>query len=262
MSDDACTLGFGVTFDMVAAQTACGQPLTLTFHRGDDQIPPHSHVNDYICIVLRGGFVEVQNRRLRERTCGTFFMHEAGETHYDRIGARGAMCLNLHFSPGASRTGGVEGWCTTSTKIAAEKLAFELAASSRDELAMAALAAEIMGEIRPIKPELGDCDGWMDKVVQAISDELSRRWSLRELAEIADRHPVRMAQAFRARTGISLGAFQRLRRLTSLSLALRHGRTPLAVLAAEFGYFDQSHMNAEFRAAFGVSPGRYRREFH
>jgi AraC-like DNA-binding protein len=34
------------------------------------------------------------------------------------------------------------------------------------------------------------------------------------------------------------------------------------MLAAEFGYFDQSHMNAEFRAAFGASPGRYRRDFH
>jgi AraC-like DNA-binding protein len=61
---------------------------------------------------------------------------------------------------------------------------------------------------------------------------------------------------------MSLGAFQRLRRLTGLGLALRQGQLPLAALAHEFGYCDQSHMNAEFRAAFGVSPGRYRREFH
>jgi AraC-like DNA-binding protein len=61
---------------------------------------------------------------------------------------------------------------------------------------------------------------------------------------------------------MTLGAFQRLRRLTSLSLALRRGAGPLAALAAEYGYCDQSHMTAEFRAAFGVSPGRYRRDVH
>jgi AraC family transcriptional regulator len=141
-------------------------------------------------------------------------------------------------------------------------LAFELAASSREELVIASLAAEISGELQPHVERLSDSGKWIGRVVEAISDEANRRWTLRELAQIADRHPVHVAQAFRAASGISLGAFQRLRRLTRLSLALRGANTSLAMLAAEFGYCDQSHMNAEFRAAFGVSPGRYRREFH
>jgi AraC-like DNA-binding protein len=60
---------------------------------------------------------------------------------------------------------------------------------------------------------------------------------------------------------MSLGAFQRLRRLVSLSLALRADSSPLVTLACDFGYCDQSHMNSEFRAAFGISPGLYRRAF-
>jgi hypothetical protein len=43
MADEPHTLGFGVTYDMVAAHTACGQLLTLTSHRCDDRIPPHRH---------------------------------------------------------------------------------------------------------------------------------------------------------------------------------------------------------------------------
>ena len=85
---------------------------------------------------------------------------------------------------------------------------------------------------------------------------------MRELAEIAERLPVHVAQSFRSNMGVAVGAFQRLRRLTSLSLALRRTPRSLAMLADEFGYCDQSHMNAEFRAAFGISPGRYRRDFH
>jgi AraC family transcriptional regulator len=261
MADEAHTLGYGVTYDMVAARTACGQLLTLTSHRPDDKIPPHRHVNDYICIVLTGGFAEQEGNAWHERRSGCFFTHHAGETHHDRFGPRGAMCVNVHF-PSGGEGPIIEGVCPPLAQVAAERLAFELAASSREELAMASLAAEIMGELQPGSGSARDFGKWIDRIVEAISDEPDRRWSLRELAAIVERHPVHVAQAFRAKTGISLGAFQRLRRLTWLSIALRRGRSPLASLAAEFGYCDQSHMTSEFRAAFGVSPGRYRREFH
>lgn len=261
MADDAHTLAFGVTYDIVAARTACGQPLTMTSHRRDDQIPPHKHTNDYLCIVLFGGFAEQSGKRWHERPSGCFFRHHAGETHYDRVGSRGAVCVNLHFPPGESGPA-IEGMCSASLRVAAETLAFELAASSREELAMASLAAEIIGDLQAVGPYRHDRGDWIDHIFEAISDEPNRRWSLRELAGIAGRHPVHVAQAFRAKAGVTLGAFQRMRRLTSLSLVLRRGQTPLAALAAEFGYCDQSHMTSEFRAVFGVSPGRYRREFH
>jgi len=261
MADEAHTLGFGVTYDMVAARTACGQLLTLTSHRSHDEIPPHKHANDYVCIVLAGGFAEQEGHRRHERQSGCLFRHHAGETHHDRFGPRGAMCVNLHF-PAEESGPAVEGMCSASIRIAAQKLAFELAASSRDDLAMASLAAEIMGDLGAVGAAANDRGEWVDMLVEAISDEPERRWTLRELARIVDRHPVHVAQSFRAKVGISLGSFQRLRRLTCLSLELRRGKNPLALIAAEFGYCDQSHMNAEFRAAFGVSPGRYRREFH
>jgi AraC family transcriptional regulator len=261
MAADASTLAFGVTYDMVAAETACGQLLTLTCHRCDDRIPPHKHTNDYLCIVLTGGFAEQARDEWRERRGGCFFVHHAGETHRDRFGPHGATCLNLHF-PSGEQGPAMDGMCSAALKVTAEKLAFELAASSRDELVMASLAAEIAGQLRRGSARERDRGRWIDTIVQAISDEPDRRWSLRELADIAGRHPVHVAQSFRASTGVSLGAFQRLQRLTCLSLALRTGNRPLALLAADFGYYDQPHMTAEFRAAFGTSPGRYRRSFH
>lgn len=261
MEDEAHTLDFGVTYDVVAARTACGRLLTLSAHRSHDQIPPHKHANDYVCLVLAGGFAEHENNRSRERLSGCVFTHHAGEAHYDRFGSRGAVCVNLHSPEGESGPE-VEAMCSAPVRIAAEKLAFELAASSHEELALASLAAEILDDLGPAKPRRPDRGGWIGRVVEAICDEPYRRWSLGEMSRIADHHPVHVAQSFRAKTGMSLGAFQRLRRLTRLSLALRHGQEPLAHLAAEFGYCDQPHMTSEFRAAFGVSPGRYRRCVH
>ena len=261
MADEAHTLGFGVTYDMVAARTACGQLLTLTSHRSEHRIPPHKHANDYLCIVLSGGFAEQEGKRWHERPSGSVFTHHAGETHHDRFGPRGAKCVNLHFATGQSGPV-VESRCSAAIRIAAEQLAFELAACSREDLALASLAAEIMASLDPAPATKSDRGGWLGRVVEAICDAPDRRWTLAEIAAVADRHPVHVAQSFRARTGMSLGAFQRLRRLTGLSLALRNARTPLAALAAEFGYCDQSHMNSEFRAVLGTSPGRYRRDFH
>ena len=126
----------------------------------------------------------------------------------------------------------------------------------------ASLRAESVGALQPVGSGARDGGGWLDDVIEAASVEPVRRWTLAELAGIAGRPPVHVAKGFRAKTGISLGTFQRLRRLTRLSLALRTAKTPLALLAADFGYCDQAHMNAEFRAAFGISPGRFRRELH
>jgi len=264
MGDEAHTLKFGMTYDMVAVRTACGQLLTLSSHRSHNQIPPHKHANDYVCLVVAGGFAEQEGKRLRERLSGSVFTHHAGETHYDRFGSSGAVCVNLH-SPEGERGAEIESMCSARVRIAAERLAFELAASSHEELVLASLAAEIMNNLGPNRLPKGchpDRGRWIDQVVEAISDEPFRRWSLHEISKLAGHHPVHVAQSFRARAGISLGAFQRLRRLTRLSLALRQSKETLANLAAEYGYCDQSHMTSEFRAAFGISPGRYRRTFH
>lgn len=262
MADEMRTLGFGVTFDMAARQTVRGQTLTLTSHRCHDEHPPHRHSNDYVCIVLAGGFGELQRDEWLDRRNGAVFVHEAGETHHDRIGPAGAMCLNLHFVPGEPRPSSLAGMCPAATRVAADQLALALTVNASDELLMAALAAEIMAQVTGGATSAQDRGDWLGTVVEAIADEPARRWTLDELARIAGRHPVHVAQVFRARTGISLGAFQRRRRLLRLGLALRRGQSPLAALAHEFGYCDQSHMTCEFRAAYGISPGRYRREFH
>src|SRR5215213_8564776 len=146
MANETHTLGFGHTYDMVAARTAGGQLLTLTSHPRDQKIPPHKHANNYVCIVLVGGFVELEGDIWRERQRGHFFTHHAGETHHDCFGPRGAMCVNLHF-PAGQPGPAVEGLCPASTSVTAHQLAFELAASSREELVMASLAAEIMGDV-------------------------------------------------------------------------------------------------------------------
>src|SRR5690242_13552730 len=100
MADDAGTLGFGMTYGMVAARTACGQLVTLSHSSSHDRVPPHKHVNDYLCIVVAGTFAEHAGNASRDRRAGSYFVHRAGETHHDEFGSVGATCLSLHFDGG------------------------------------------------------------------------------------------------------------------------------------------------------------------
>ena len=97
MADDAGTLGFGMTYGMVAVRTACDQLVSLSHSNSEDRVPPHKHINDYVCIVVAGGFAEHAGNNWHDRPAGSYFVHRAGETHHDEFGSAGATCLSLHF---------------------------------------------------------------------------------------------------------------------------------------------------------------------
>ena len=52
--------------------------------------------------------------------------------------------------------------------------------------------------------------------------------------------------------GVSPKRYARIQRVR-VALALQ-GQFPLARLAVEAGYYDQSHLTAEFRATMGITP--------
>jgi AraC family transcriptional regulator len=50
------------------------------------------------------------------------------------------------------------------------------------------------------------------------------------------------------------------RRLERAKTLLRRTREPLAAIAQEAGFADQSHLTQMFRREIGVTPGRFRAE--
>lgn len=96
-----------------------------------------------------------------------------------------------------------------------------------------------------------------------VAGELARGTST--IGAIADGLGVgrrRLERAFRREVGLTPQHFARIRRLQSVVRRLEHGAPPQgwALLAAETGYCDQSHLIREFRALAGTTPGRYAAE--
>ena len=81
------------------------------------------------------------------------------------------------------------------------------------------------------------------------------------LAEVAGLSPYHFARQFNARYGLTPMAFVRARRLGLAARRLSAGEADsLVELAFDAGFESQEGFTRAFKRAFGVSPGRYRRE--
>jgi AraC family transcriptional regulator len=98
---------------------------------------------------------------------------------------------------------------------------------------------------------------WLSAVVELLHDRAPDVPSLGELAAEAGVHPGHLARAFRQAFGVTVCEYSRSLRLDWAAARLEDD-APLAQVALEAGFADQSHLTRAFRRHLGVTPGRYR----
>lgn len=97
----------------------------------------------------------------------------------------------------------------------------------------------------------------VDRVKVLLAGDLSRRWTLAEIAAEIGGSPVYLTQAFQQVEGLPLYRYQlRLRLARALDLIAE--REDLSGLAQDVGFSSHSHFTAAFRQAYGMTPS----EFH
>lgn len=99
----------------------------------------------------------------------------------------------------------------------------------------------------------------IERVKQAISVAPEHRWTLAELARLADMTPFHLAHEFRREVAESVHRYVVRARLARGLEAVLGGRAGLTEIAFETGFASHSHFTARFRALFGVTPHELRR---
>jgi AraC-like DNA-binding protein len=100
----------------------------------------------------------------------------------------------------------------------------------------------------------------VDRVKLLLASDLSRRWTLAEIAAEIRGSPVYLTQAFQRVEGMPLYRYQlRLRLARALDLVAE--REDLAGLAQDLGFSSHSHFSAAFRQAFGTTPSEFAKDF-
>jgi AraC family transcriptional regulator len=227
------------------------------------QLPRHQHESPYACITLGGRYTETAHG---ETTCdpGSVMTHPAGHEHANSTGASAVRCVNVEFSPALLDDDALrllfaraEHFRVAPSHAALTRL--RRALDLRDGTAAlctlsAALDVVCVGGRQPAVAKVP-----MQRVVDAIEDDLARTPSLDALARIAGMHASHLSRSFRKTFGESVGGYLRRRRLEAADVLLMRAESSLAEIAAAAGFCDQAHFTRAYARHFGLTPGQRRR---
>ena len=96
------------------------------------------------------------------------------------------------------------------------------------------------------------------RVRDFIEAHLDQSLSLTVLADIACLSPYHFSRSFKEAAGVGPQRYVIQRRLERAKSLLRQTHQPLARIAQEAGFADQSHLTSIFRREIGMTPGRFR----
>ncbi len=102
-------------------------------------------------------------------------------------------------------------------------------------------------------------DAYVERALDAMRAEPSRRWTVSALGRVAGLSRAALARRFKLAVGAPPLRWLSEHRLELARLRLLEGDEGLAAIAAEVGYGSEFALAKAFKRRHGVAPGRYRR---
>jgi AraC family transcriptional regulator len=240
--------------------------LVDSWHPAGSHLPRHTHQHAYFCLNHGGCYGEVYGRRRRDCRPGMVVFHPPGEphseTHHTPVASLnvelGATWLHRLADAGLRADAPAELEDPATTRAAGRLLA-ELGQGDPDsDLAVESATWEILSALVGERTMPGGMPRWLRSARERLEGNFSQSVSVRGLAREAGVHPVHFAAVFRRFHGCSVGEYLRRLRLQYTRQRLADPEVPLAQVAAEAGFADQSHLTRTFKRFTGMTPGRYR----
>lgn len=135
--------------------------------------------------------------------------------------------------------------------------------TSRSVLERQAAFYQVMGQLilthagnAPAMKKTGMERQAIKKAVAHIHDNIAENTSLETLSAHVGLSPFYFARVFRQHTGLPPHAYRKQQRVF-LAKQLLQGHMPIAQVAAETGFSDQSHLTRQFKQILGITPGQY-----
>lgn len=201
----------------------------------------HVHVKAYAALVLSSGYEEAGDHGRFRVKAGDVIFHGQFEAHLDRFSETGAGVLNLPLPVGYSCTPGVAQLADPDTvaRVAerswrdAVKLLFSLAIS------------------RTLQPA-----DWPDELAVALMRNPSLKLS--QWGEANGIAPWAVSRGFGLVFGVSPETFRARARARHALKRIRDTHAPLASIAVDLCFADQSHMTRSVKQLTGIAPQAWR----
>lgn len=230
----------------------------------DLQLPPHSHPETNIAVVLAGGWFAGGEAHERDCFAPSVLVEPAGELHANRFGSveTAVLSLSLH----AERLGSVVGEVTRRfvqvrdpyIEVLARRAANELERPDDvTPLAVEAAALELVARLAR-SAGLERRPTWLGKAREVLHDRYADPLSVNEIADAVGIEPERLARGFRRAYGEPVSTYLRRIRVNAAARLLATTDDPISQVAGEVGFADQSHLTRWFGRYLETTPGRYR----
>ncbi|HSB12054.1 MAG TPA: AraC family transcriptional regulator [Blastocatellia bacterium] len=232
-------------------------------------MPVHRHEPAYFGIVLKGSYTETVASRTRDCKHLTTVFHPPGETHSVVFHNSDVRVFRIELGESSRKR------IQEHARVPDEPIEFRggLLASlalrlygeyrNRDAwspLASEGLLLEIMAELSRHRERDSDrsVPRWLADVRDAVTSRLTHTPSLSELAEAVGVHRVHLAREFRKSFHCTIGEFVRRLRIETACEEIARSDQPIADIALELGFCDQSHFSNTFKRFTGMTPAAYR----
>jgi AraC family transcriptional regulator len=259
------------TFGRILKSAKLGDSqLFETIHPAGLRLPRHDHEKASLNIVLSGFYEEKFGRRSYPCDQATVLLKPGGEFHSNDYGTGDTHCVMIEF--GTLATAQIRGfsnvlddlWSVRGGPAAAamRELCGELRLSDQaSPMIIEGCIWRALGhaERQRRSVHLGGRPQWLGRVEEYLRENPDRRMNLTEIAAMVSIHPAHLNKVFKRHFGVTVGTYLRHLQVERARLLLANPEIPLARIAADAGFFDQSHFTRVFKSATGTTPADFRR---
>jgi len=234
------------------------------------RLEPHAHATPSIAFVLRGGWEGELDRRASNLGQGdTVLVTPAGARHWNAFVPVETEALVVEVQPGPSRISEVYGSLLSEPATIhqrglaglAARIAAELRApDAHSPFLSEGLALELFATVgRAADAERGTSPPpWLERARECLHGGLSETWTLEALSRVAGVQLHRLVRGFRRHLRTTPAEYLRQLRVDAARRLLLETERPIADIALETGFTDQSHLTRVFRRILGETPAAFR----
>jgi len=230
-----------------------------------DGVDEHSHDDAHFVLATHGRY---ETTAWGDQTEGPpLVFNPPGVIHRDRFVGAGGHFLAVSFEAETWRD--LAGQAPTAidalrlnhalARTCALRLTRAILTRDVEPVALESLGLELAAQVQAPRSESRRRPDWLVTAETYLADSFDQSIAISDVARAAGVHPVHLARGYRRWLGTTPGERLRTRRLERAADLLMLGRVPIGEIALRAGFCDQSHLNRQFRLAYGVTPGEFAR---
>lgn len=218
----------------------------------------HCHESHHITFIIKGGNLEQRKHREQQACPGSVLLYNSGELHRnthtqhpskninleieDAFLKKYQLSFNIQLNDPGLRPAIIRIW--QETKI-------------NDSCSLPSIQATVLQLLTTAAG--GSTPPWVSQLRALLHDCWNDTFSLQQLADTLQVHPVTISKHFPRYFSCTLGEYMRKVKIDRSLALVRQPDRPLTGIAYECGFSDQSHFTRTFKACTGLLPGQYRK---